>query len=364
MTPKTQTALVQSRASSTNFSLSFAIEPSCPLADSPSPYHVLVRVCAVSLNPSDWKAPKRFFVEGNGVGCDFCGFVEEAGPLSKIGPRARVCGAIIAMYKASDSHKGAFAQYTWADSRRLLRVPESWSAVQAAALGAVSWSTSGAAISDPEALGLAGLPSKPADKPIPVLVYGGATATGIMTTQLLKLSGYLPIAVCSPKSSALVKRCGAVGTASYLSSSIVQDIKKIAHGVPIRHAIDCVTTPESVSDCMSVIARTGGRYACLEVIPETCVLRRAVKVKVVMAYETENVDTDLNHPVYSRKANAELHGIVMTWTKDIQSLLDRGALIVKPLHELNEGFEGIIEGLDMLRRGDLQDRKLVAVVPS
>lgn len=115
---------------------------------------------------------------------------------------------------------------------------------------------------------------------------------------------------------------------------------------------------------MSVIARTGGRYACLEVIPETCVLRRAVKVKVVMAYETENVDTDLNHPVYSRKANAELHGIAMTWIKDIQSLLDRGAFIVKPLHELHGGFEGIIKGLDMLRRGDLQDRKLVAVVPS
>lgn len=188
MTPKTQTALIQSRASSTNLSLPCAIEPSCPLADSPSPYHVLVRVCAVGLNPSDWKFPTRFFMEGNGVGSDFCGFVEEAGPLSDIGPGARVCGAVISMYQLNNSHKGAFAQYTWVDSRRLLRVPESWSAVQAAALGSVSWTTSAAAISDPEALGLAGLPSKPADKPIPVLVYGGATATGIMATQLLKLS--------------------------------------------------------------------------------------------------------------------------------------------------------------------------------
>ena len=49
------------------------------------------------------------------------------------------------------------------------------------------------AVSDSEALNLAGLPSKPVENPIPVLVYGDATATGIMAIQMLKLSVTHPL---------------------------------------------------------------------------------------------------------------------------------------------------------------------------
>jgi NADPH:quinone reductase-like Zn-dependent oxidoreductase len=140
----------------------------------------------VGLNPTDYKMITHFFMDGNTVGCDFCGIVEKAGESASVSPGERVCGADFP-YRPDNKLNGAFAQYAVADSRHVLRVPKDWSDTQAAALGAIGWCTACLAISDPEALNLKGMPSSPAEKPSPVLVYGGATATGLMAIQMLKL---------------------------------------------------------------------------------------------------------------------------------------------------------------------------------
>jgi NADPH:quinone reductase-like Zn-dependent oxidoreductase len=73
------------------------------------------------------------------------------------------------------------------DSRLLVEVPESWSDLEAASLG-VGWSTLCLAFSDPNALGLEGLPTKPTHQnQEPILVYGGGTASGTLACQLLTL---------------------------------------------------------------------------------------------------------------------------------------------------------------------------------
>lgn len=136
------------------------------------------------------------------TGCDFCGIIVDSGPDAAadgfIKPGTRVCGAVFP-YGAPDDmgeelRSGAFSQWVVADTRLLLRVPDSWSDTEGAALGGVGWGTVGLAVSDPNALGLEGTPSRPAkvvdDKTgdrEPVLIYGGATATGTMACQLLKL---------------------------------------------------------------------------------------------------------------------------------------------------------------------------------
>ncbi|RYP53009.1 hypothetical protein DL768_001912 [Monosporascus sp. mg162] len=78
---------------------------------------------------------------------------------------------------------GAFAEYLIQDRRLLVRVPDSWSDLEGAALGGVGWATVALAMKD--SLQLTGTPSKPASlmpdgTRMPVLVYGGATATGTM----------------------------------------------------------------------------------------------------------------------------------------------------------------------------------------
>ena len=158
----------------------------------PSPYHVLVPVLAVGLNPTDYKMVTHFYIEGNTVDCDYCGIIESAGPSALFPPEVRVCGADFP-YRPDNPHNGAFSQWVVADSRQMLKIPDGWSDIQAAALGAIDWGTVCMAVSDSEALNLAGLSSKPVEKPIPVLVYGGATATGIMAIQKLKLSVTYPL---------------------------------------------------------------------------------------------------------------------------------------------------------------------------
>ena len=187
MSPTTsQTAVIQSKTPPRPSGLPLVIAHDRPLPALPTPYHVRVRVLAVGLNPTDHKMVTHFFMENNTAGCDFCGIVEEAGPQSVLGLGLRVCGADFP-YRPSNPFNGAFAEYATADSRHLLRIPDPISDLQSAAIGAIGWGTAALAISDPSALNLSGLPSRPDTRGLPVLVYGGATATGILAIQMLKL---------------------------------------------------------------------------------------------------------------------------------------------------------------------------------
>lgn len=154
-----------------------------------------------ALNPTDHKFVTHFTQPGGLVGCDYCGIVVDVGSAvaaaGDILPGNRVCGAVFPYDNGKDAdgevRSGSFAQWLVADARVLLRVPESWDDLEGAALGGVGWGTVGLALSGPDALALPGLPSQPADLDEksgdrePVLVYGGAAATGTMGCQLLKL---------------------------------------------------------------------------------------------------------------------------------------------------------------------------------
>jgi NADPH:quinone reductase-like Zn-dependent oxidoreductase len=161
------------------------------------------------------------------------------------------------------------------------------------------------------------------------------------------------------KSASMVKERGAVGTADYNSETCVQDIKKAANGAPIKHALDCITEPDSVEVCFNAMARVGGRYACLEACPEAWRPKRAVKVKVVMGFESRGVDVDIGHPVYARKANPKLFDMACRWTTEMQILLDKGQITTQAYQEVHGGFEGIIESMEMLHAGKVKGRKLV-----
>lgn len=183
MMQRLQTAVIQSPTPGSGPPLT--VSDHVPIPEIKSPHHVLVRVLAVALNPTDYKMATRFYMEQNVIGCDFCGVVELAGTSAMMAEGTRVCGGVFP-YRPNNRDNGAFSQWVVADSRCLMRVPDTWTDTQAAALGAVAWSTVCMSMSDPDALGLEGRPGKPVGAPLPVIVYGGGTATGLMAIQLLK----------------------------------------------------------------------------------------------------------------------------------------------------------------------------------
>lgn len=182
---QTQTGIIQTNGSPTG-SLPLAVSHSIPVPE-PAAHHVLVRVLAVALNHCDHKMVSHFNNPGSLIGSDFCGVVVTAAKEEPdFKPGTRVCGNTFP-YNPARQMDGPFAQYVSADARQLVRPPPQWSDIEAAALGGVGWKTAALSLWDPNALGLEGRPSKPVQGEIPVLVYGGATATGTMTCQLLKL---------------------------------------------------------------------------------------------------------------------------------------------------------------------------------
>lgn len=174
--------------------------------------------------------------------------------------------------------------------------------------------------------------------------------------------GYTPIAVTSNRSAELAMEYGAVGTASYTSKDCVEAVKSLAKK-PIRRILDCITDLESVAICYGAMARIGGKYACLEECPEGWRTRRTIRVKEVMGFQILGVDLNLGASAYTRPANKKLMEIGMQWAGEMQLLMESGRIKPHPLHELRNGWEGIIDGLEMLRKGEVRGQKLVVRIP-
>lgn len=195
-------------------------------------------------------------------------------------------------------------------------------------------------------------------------------------------SGYLPLAVTSPQSAGLALQYGAAATALYTSPTCADDIRTglTRPGLPIRHVLDCITNPDSAATCFAAMARTGGRYTCLESMPAAWRTRKAVRVKEVAGYEglgrpvslgpasTDNDDEGVDNSVaatYSRQANLELFDITQRWTREVQALLDKGLLKPHPVREVTDGDDWgsrIVNGLIELQNGAVRGQKLAVRV--
>lgn len=375
MTLEQQCCLVQSRRGDEEVEL----RTSHPLPKIEHPHEVLVRVTAVALNPVDYKFAKYQPCVGAVLGSDFCGHIAQTGTqVTGLGQGDRVCGAVQGCNRARPGN-GAFAEYLVADSRLLLRVPEGWSDLQAAALGGVGWHTAGLVMYD--ALGLVGRPSNPLParqdgSRVPVLVYGGATATGTMLCQLLSLyvcedpsnysivpllnassSGYATIATASPASSAMVRSFGAVSTIPYAESGCVERIRAETNG-ELRHAVDCIANFESMSICVPSLCRAGGHLACLEAYEPGWVKKRSVRVSFVMGPEVLGMGVDAEGVCY-RSPDPDKLQLAVKLKREIQEAIDAGQIENHPLLELQGGWDGIRQGLQMLQRQEVRGRKLV-----
>lgn len=390
----TQTAIIQADGTALDVHpegskaspLPLAVSHTAPMPALPPPAgHVVVRVLAAALNPNDFKMPTYMPDPGTTAGCDYCGVVVATSPADDPHGQGhgqghghaegdRVCGSLFA-YNPARPLDGAFAQFATVDARLALRVPAGWSDTQAAALGGIGWTTAALALWGQDMLALRGRPSRPVAgaESEPVLVYGGATASGTMASQLLRASGYRPIAVTSPASASLATQYGAAATASYMSASVADEARQAAgggggggaKGNHIRHALDCITNAESHAACMGAIARRGGRYACLEALdPSWPAARKAVRAGVVMAYETTGHAVDYGHQSpYTRPARPESYALGVEAAAEVQALIDAGRLVPHPIRELKGGWDAILRGLDMLRGGKVSGEKLVVRIP-
>ncbi|RYP47487.1 hypothetical protein DL768_006459 [Monosporascus sp. mg162] len=328
------------------------------------PGTVLVKTTAMALNPSDYKMGAAFPTPGAIVGMDFAGTVIRIaeGTETDLVVGDTVCTAVHGSNPAEPGN-GAFAEYVRVPANMLLRVPTSLGPVQASTLG-TALATCIMALWGDKALGLSSTPDTVTDTlfpPLPVLVYGGSTATGTIAIQLLKLSGYDPITTCSPHNFDLVRSRGASAAFDYTSLDVAAAIKTHTGG-RLKYALDCIADPHSVDVCYRAIQRVGGRYASLELVSDELLRkRRAVKPAFVMAPEVYGSEVKLAKG-YERPPNAENQKLAVRFFRVFQRLVDEGKLVAHPLQVLEGGLDGVLAGLDLLKSGSVSGKKLVALM--
>lgn len=80
-----------------------------------------------------------------------------------------------------------------------------------------------------------------------------------------------------------------------------------------------------------------------------------------LAYEIFGRPVELKG-TYRREADPAKSELIAQWREDIQSLLNEGRLRPHPPKEVSGGWQGIIKGLDMLRKGEVHGQKLVVYI--
>lgn len=348
--PLSQTAITATQ----NGSLTVSADAPVPRLE---PDMIIVKNAAVSINPVDTKLEGPYSTPGAIAGCDFAGTVVAIGSQVTHDVRIgdRVCGAIMGMNPLEPA-VGAFASYVGAPGDLVLTLPPSMSFATAAALPTVC-ATAGLALF--RSLGLQATPRKPADKPFPVLVYGGSTATGTTAIQLLRLSGLDPIVTCSPRNFDLVKSYGAVAVFDYRSPTCAADIRAATRN-SLRYALDCITVPESIKLCYAAIGRAGGKYTALDPYPDAIAkTRRAVIADWVLGPTMLGKEIAWPAP-HGRPGSAEMRAFGKEWFGVVQGLMHEGKIRNHPLKVMDgAGFGDVLRGMEVVKRGEVSGVKLV-----
>lgn len=353
--PKTQRALIGTERDT------LELTDAAPVP-TPGPGWVLVKNVAVGLNPIDTKLTSGYTVPGAIGGFDCAGVVVALGPPSSSSSTTQrplavgdEVGIMVLGMNRAMPDVGAFSQYVLAQEDFVLRKPPGRSLAEMAPLGTV-FMAAGLAM---RRLELPGTPLSPSTTPHYVLVYGGGTATGTIFCQLTRLAGFLPIAVCSPRSYELAKSCQAVACFDYNDpDGAVDAIKKLTKGC-LKYAFDCIGSVDSARFCFRAIGRMGGHYETVHV-PHEAITRTRKTVKSGFTYGLEMAGLDIDMPPpHGRPGNPELRKFGVELARTLEGLLHEGKIITHPIKVYDTGLPGALQGLEEIKAGTVRGHKLV-----
>lgn len=339
-----------------SFALGRSLGNGALIADIPIPQitenEVLVKVCAVALNPIDIKDIDFVSPRNSVAGCDYVGLVTKVGKNSaqrwKVGDR--IAGFV---HGGQYPDVGSFAEYLKVDGDLAWKVPETMSYAEAATYGVP-------AATAMLALAYLGIPWADIEKgrdlhtdQSPFLVYSGGSNVGLFAIQLAKRAGLKVVVTASPRSFDLVKRYGADAVYDYRSPTAAAEIAKAYPS--FTRALDCFSEGGSTAFCASVMK--SGKVITL--------LDRGQPKKPDIEYKSLMVFT-----VFGRQFSilAPLGPSFPVVPSDRQALQQFYAALPKLCHDVVKpppitntqgGFREIFEDLNKLRKGEARGTKLV-----
>lgn len=153
------------------------------LIKDPSPNEVLIKTVAVALNPTDWKHIAYGITTRPTVGCDVAGIVEEVGPeVTRFKKGDRVWSMVHGSCQLNPDN-AAFQEKVYVMEGLTAHVPDGMSFEEAASLP-VGVLTVGQGMYQEMPLPW---PNSPLKEKVPILIWGGSSATGALAIQFAKL---------------------------------------------------------------------------------------------------------------------------------------------------------------------------------
>lgn len=313
---------------------------------------VLVKVCAVALNPIDFKDIDFISPRNSAIGCDFAGEVIRVGKNSeqrwKVGDR--IAGFV---HGGLYPDIGSFAEYVKVDGDLAWKVPDEMTLGEATTYGVP-------AATAMLSLAYLGIPwvdimygrSSQGDRST-ILIYSGGSNVGLFAIQLAKRAGYNVVVTASPRSFDLAKRYGADAVYDYRTSASIGEIKKAYPN--ITKALDCFSEGSSAAFCADVLRE--GKVVTL--------LDQGKPKKANVTYTFLMVYT-----VFGRKFQlmAPLGPVFPVMPADCEviskfygslSTLSLDAVRPPPITIIKGEFKEIFDGLETLRKGEGRGTKLV-----
>ncbi|KKY19419.1 putative alcohol dehydrogenase-like protein [Diplodia seriata] len=233
------------------------------IVDSPIPTpnddQVLIKVVVSGSNPKDWKLPD-WTKQARNEGDDIAGIVEKVGAnVTEFKPGDRVA----AFHEMLQPH-GSYAEYAIAWAHTTFHIPKDTTFEEAAAIPLAAMTA---------AVGLylrLGLPEPwrqptPPSTPIPLVIYGAASAVGSYAVQLASRSNIHPLICVAGRGAAhveaLIDRSKGDTIVDYRQGgdAVVAGIKAalLPSGAPLLHAYDAVSDHGSYVQLGEVLAPGG-----------------------------------------------------------------------------------------------------------
>jgi aspyridone synthetase trans-acting enoyl reductase len=354
------------------------LQSDCPLPTLEAD-EVLVRVRCVSVNPVDAKMLDLAPHVGATAGCEFAGDVVAVGVAVR-NQKVRVGVAVFGCCFGNHPERadnGAYAAYVAALGDLVYLLPPHMSYSAAVSLGAAlptvglaiysasAWPLPPPSIGSPPASGpsreAAGLEIEAAKAKAKVgryvLVYGASTVSGALALQMLRLSGMVPVAVCSRANFPCVTGRGADAAFDYHDASCADDIRRYTGG-SLAYALDCIADLASMKICYAALGPAGGKYTALNPFPLRGHTRRDVRPDYVLCYTIFGKPMPLPRP-FGRPARPKDRAFAEAWCELTQPLVDTpGILLPHPVSQ-HSGLAEISAGLDCMRQGKVSATKLV-----
>jgi NADPH:quinone reductase-like Zn-dependent oxidoreductase len=317
------------------------------------PDYVKVKTVAVALNPTDWKTLDEIGRPGCIVGCDFSGIVVDIG--SDVKAEVKIGDKIWGFNHGCNSMQeedGSFAEYVLVKDGIFGKVPDFISMEDAATLG-VAVGTNGQGLFQTLKLPL---PNQPTDKPFPVLIYGGSTATGTIGIQLAKLAGLQVITTASPRNFELLKSRGADIVLDYNEPDVGEKINKLTNN-KLQYVFDTISLPPSVAICAAAISTDPEIKAQYTALLPVEFPREDVKSGFTMAYTCWG--EAFQRGDWHCPASPEDYEFAAMFLKLVSGLIAEGKVTPHPATVGKNGLNGILDALQLMREDKVRGTKLV-----